>query len=95
MNSAPACSSAYQACLVYELEKRGLTVVAQVPVPLIYDGQQLVDVGYRIKAVEAIAPVHGAQLVSYLKLSGRRLGLLLHFNVDQLRDGIVRRITRL
>lgn len=99
--------SSYQACLMYELQKRGFSVEAQVPVPLIYNGQQLVDVGYRIdilvenelvieiKSVEAIAPVHRAQLVSYLKLSGRRLGLLLNFNVEQLRDGIVRRVNRL
>jgi GxxExxY protein len=73
-------------------------------VPLVYDGQKLADVGYRIdllaegelvievKSVEAIAPVHKAQLVSYLKLSGKRIGLLLNFNVVHLRDGIVRRV---
>ena len=92
---------------MYELQKPGFSVGAQVPVPLIYDGQQLVNVGYRIdilvenelvieiKSVEAIAPVHRAQLVSYLKLSGRRLGLLVNFNVDQLREGIVRRVYQL
>jgi GxxExxY protein len=76
-------------------------------VPLVYDGQKLADVGYRIdlleegelvlevKSVEAIAPVHKAQLVSYLKLSGKRLGLLLNFNVVHLRCGIVRRVNGL
>lgn len=99
--------SSYQACLLYELHKRGLNVEAQVPVPLVYDGQQLLNVGYRIdilverelvievKSVEAIAPVHRAQLLSYLRLSGRRLGLLLNFNVELLRDGIIRRVNRL
>lgn len=99
--------SSYQACLMYELNKRGLAVEAQVPVPLVYDGQHLLDVGYRIdilverelvieiKSIEAIAPVHRAQLLSYLRLSGRRLGLLLNFNVELLRDGIVRRVNRL
>ena len=94
--------SSYVACLKYELEKRGLRVECEVPVPLVYDGQRLNDVGYRmdllvcrelvieVKALEAIAPVHEAQLVSYLKHSGRRLGLLLNFNVTHMRDGICR-----
>ena len=96
--------SAYKACLVYELSKRGIESSVEVPVPLIYDQTKLGDVGYRIdilvagelvvevKALEAIAPVHGAQLVSYLKLSGRRLGLLINFNTVSLRDGIFRRV---
>jgi GxxExxY protein len=96
--------STYKACLAYELSKRGIRMALEVPVPLVYDGQKLSDVGYRIdilaegelvievKSVEAIAPVHRAQLVSYLKLSGKRLGLLLNFNVVHLRDGIVRRV---
>ncbi len=99
--------STYSACLKYELEKRGLTVRAEVPVPIVYDGQKLVDVGYRIdllvsnelvievKALEAIAPVHEAQLLSYLKHSQRRLGLLLNFNVTHMRDGIYRKVNRL
>ena len=77
--------SSYTACLKYELEKRGLRVQAQMPVPVVYDGQQLVDVGYRIdlmvagelvievKALEAIAPVHLAQLLSYLMHSSDAL----------------------
>jgi GxxExxY protein len=96
--------STYKACLAYELAKRGIGSLLEVPVPLVYDGQKLSDVGYRIdllaegelvievKSVEAIAPVHKAQLVSYLKLSGKRIGLLLNFNVVHLRDGIVRRV---
>ena len=99
--------SAYRACLVYELRKLGLEVRTEVPVPLVYDGVKLGDTGYRsdvllpgereveLKAVEAIAPVHTAQLVSYLKLADRRLGLLLNFNVLRLQDGICRRVNRL
>lgn len=96
--------SAYKACLQFELEKRGLKVAAEVPVPVVYAGQKLADVGYRIdllvedhvvieiKALEAIAPVHKAQLLSYLRLAKKRVGLLLNFNVEHLRDGITRRI---
>ena len=99
--------SAYKACLVYELQKAGLQVETEVPVPMIYDQTQLLDVGYRIdilvekevvleiKAVEALAPVHGAQLVSYLKLAKRRVGLLINFNVVHLKDGIRRRVNGL
>jgi GxxExxY protein len=96
--------STYLACMKYELEKRGLEVAAEVPLPVVYDGHRLVDVGYRIdllvvneviveiKAVEAIAPVHQAQLLSYLKHSNRRVGLLLNFNVTHLKEGIHRRV---
>jgi GxxExxY protein len=99
--------SAYKACLVYELKKRGIETSVEVPVPLVYHEEKLGDVGYRIdilvagevvievKALEAIAPVHCAQLVSYLKLSGRRLGLLINFNTASLRDGIYRRVNGL
>jgi GxxExxY protein len=96
--------SAYKACLVYELNKRGIETSVEVPVPLVYDHNKLADVGYRmdilvagelvieVKALEAIAAIHGAQLVSYLKLSGRRLGLLINFNTVSLKDGIYRRV---
>ncbi len=96
--------STYQACLAYELTKRGLRVQQQIPVPVIYDRQKLLDVGYRLdllvnetvvlelKTVEAIAPVHRAQLLSYLRHSGKRVGLLINFNVVRLRDGIVRQV---
>jgi GxxExxY protein len=99
--------SAYTACLVYELRKAGLSISTEVPVPIVYDGVKLTDVGYRIdilvekelvievKCMETIAPVHLSQLISYLKLSDRRLGLLLNFNVESFRDGIYRRVNRL
>ena len=98
--------SAYTACLVYELRKSGLDVKTEVPVPVVYDGTKLADVGFRIdilvanelvievKALETIAPVHVAQLVSYLKLADRRIGLLLNFNVEHFRDGIKRRVNQ-
>ena len=94
--------SSYKACLAFELAAAGLLIQVEAPVPLIYAGQKLADVGYRIdilvegelvleiKALEAIAPVHKAQLLSYLRLSDKRLGLLLNFNVVHLRDGIWR-----
>jgi GxxExxY protein len=93
--------STYTACLQYELRKAGLRSDAQVGLPVVYDGVKL-DIGYRIdllvedlvivelKSVEAIAPVHQAQIISYLKLSGRSLGLLINFNVPHLKDGIKR-----
>jgi GxxExxY protein len=95
--------SAYEACLAYELRKVGLNVETQVPLPVVYEGVRL-DVGYRIdlivagvvivelKSVDAIAPIHKAQLLSYLKLSGRKVGLLLNFNVVHLRDGLTRMV---
>lgn len=93
--------SAYEACLLYELRKRGLRVESQVPLPVVYESVKL-EVGYRIdllvenvivvelKACESIAPVHRIQLLSYLKLSNKPLGLLLNFHVPLMRDGIVR-----
>lgn len=99
--------SAYCACLAHELKVDGLRVMIEVPVPVVYKGTRLADVGYRIdilveaelvievKSLDTIAPVHLAQLVSYLKLADKRLGLLLNFNVERLRDGIYRRVNRL
>ncbi len=93
--------STYTACLQHELKKAGLRSDAQVGSPVVYDGVKL-DLGYRIdllvedlvivelKSVDAIAPVHQAQIISYLKLSGRSLGLLINFNVAHLKDGIKR-----
>ncbi|HMF58564.1 MAG TPA: GxxExxY protein [Pyrinomonadaceae bacterium] len=93
--------SAYEACLVHELRKAGMKVEAQVCLPVVYDGVTI-DVGYRIdllvenmvivelKAVERLLPIHQAQLLSYLKLSGKKVGLLINFNVLHLRDGIKR-----
>lgn len=93
--------SAYEACLAHELRKQGLKVETQVQLPVIYEGVRI-DLGYRIdllveetvivelKAVEAINKVHEAQLISYLKLSGRHVGLLINFHVARLKDGLKR-----
>jgi GxxExxY protein len=93
--------SAYETCLVYELEKAGLTVERQCSLPVVYKEIQL-DQGYRIdlwvnrqvvvelKAVEEITPRHEAQLLSYLKFSGCAVGLLINFNVKLLKEGIRR-----
>jgi GxxExxY protein len=98
--------STYQACLQYELGKRGLAVSAQVALPVVYD-RVTIDLGYRLdlvvdelvivelKAVEAIHPTHKAQLLSYLRLSGKRVGLLLNFNVVHFKDGIFRVVNQL
>lgn len=95
--------SAYEVCLAHELEKRELSVLRQVPMPVAYDSVKL-DAGYRIdlivnrdvivevKSVEALAPVHDAQVLTYLRLSGRRLGLLINFNAALLKQGIRRMI---
>lgn len=93
--------SAYEACLAHELQKRGLKAETQVGLPVEYDGVQL-EHGYRIdilvenqvivelKCVSEFHPVHEAQLLSYLKLSNRKIGLLINFNVLRLKDGIKR-----
>jgi GxxExxY protein len=93
--------NAYLACLKYELGKRGLQVREQVGLPVVYDGVRM-DLGYRLdmlveeqvivelKAVDRLTQVHEAQLLSYLRLSGRKLGLLINFNVAHLKDGIKR-----
>jgi GxxExxY protein len=93
--------SAYEACLTYELRKRGLTVVVQQPLPIVYDGFRF-DVGYRIdllvedsivvelKAVAKMLPLYDAQLLSYVKLAGKRVGLLINFHELHLKDGIKR-----
>jgi GxxExxY protein len=97
--------SAYQFCLAHELRNRGFGVATEVALPVIYEGQRL-EVGYRIdlvvearvvvevKSVEAIHPIHEAQLLSYMRLSGIRVGLLINFNVLRLRDGIKRMVDR-
>lgn len=93
--------SAYEACLAHELQKRGLKAETQVGLPVEYDGVQL-ELGYRIdilvenqvivelKCVSDFHPIHEAQLLSYLKLSNRKIGLLINFNVLRLKDGIKR-----
>jgi GxxExxY protein len=95
--------SAYQACLVYELKKKGLNVEVEKPLPLIYEEVKL-ECGYRIdilvenkvvielKTVEAFTDVHTAQVLTYLKLSGCKVGLLLNFHTKSLKNGIKRLI---
>src|SRR5262245_8292929 len=93
--------SAYEACLVYELRKRGVKVEPQVPLPVVYETVCL-DCGYRLdlvvedevvvelKAVDELVGIHEAQLLTYLKLSGKKVGLLINFNVVHLKNGIKR-----
>ena len=95
--------SAYEACLVFELYERGFQVERQKPLSLVYRGRRL-DCGYRIdllvegevivevKAVERLDPVHGAQLLSYLRLSGCKVGLVINFNVKWLVSQGVKRV---
>ncbi len=97
--------SAYEACLVYEIRKRGFGVETQVGLPIRYEEVEL-EVGYRIdilvescvvvelKAVEEVTRIHEAQLLSYLKMSGNKVGLLLNFNVPKFKDGIKRLVNR-
>lgn len=93
--------STYRACLFYEIIQRGLRVEREKSLPVVYKGVSL-DCGYRVdiivedvvlvelKVVEKLAPIHIAQLLTYLKLSGREVGLILNFDVRFLRDGIRR-----
>jgi GxxExxY protein len=93
--------STYTACLQYELGRMGVESATQVGLPVVYCGVKL-ELGYRmdllaenlvvveIKSVDAVSPVHHAQILSYLKLSGKSIGLLINFNVVHLKDGIKR-----
>jgi GxxExxY protein len=93
--------SAYEECLHYELDKAGFEVIKQKPMPLVYEEKKL-ELGYRIdllveskviieiKSVDEVNPVHFAQLMTYLKLSKCRIGFLINFNVQSLKDGIQR-----
>jgi GxxExxY protein len=95
--------SAYRECLRYELLQRGYEVLQEVPLPLTYKDVKL-DCGYRldllvndaviveIKSVESLAPIHEAQLLSYLKIAGGKIGLLLNFNVTMLKHGGIKRL---
>ena len=95
--------SAYEACLEHELRRRQHKVLRQVTLPVIFEGVKI-DLGYRLdlliddlvvvelKACEAVSPIHKAQLTSYLRLSGRHLGLLINFHVTRLKDGIIRQV---
>jgi len=98
--------SVYQKCLAYELEKLGLKVQCELPLPVHYD-EIKIDAGFRVdmivddaviienKTVDKIAPIHEAQLLTYLKLARIRLGFLLNWNVTLMKDGIKRMINRL
>jgi GxxExxY protein len=98
--------SAYEECLCHELQLRKIVYERQKPLPVVYKGVNL-DCGYRLdvvvenaiilelKAVEKIEPIHQAQLLTYLKLSGLKLGLVLNFNVSVMKDGIVRIVNEL
>jgi GxxExxY protein len=89
--------SAYHACLSFELREAGFRIDEQVPLPIIYRDVKL-DCGYRmdfvvedeVKAMEQLAPVHHAQLLSYLRRADKRIGLLINFHVRMLKDGIRR-----
>jgi GxxExxY protein len=96
--------STYEACLLFELRQGGIAAEAQVSLPVLYKGAR-VETGYRIdllveksliveiKALEQILPIHTAQLLTYLKLSGLRVGLLINFNVTLLKNGITRLVS--
>jgi GxxExxY protein len=98
--------SAYEACLAFELTERGLKVEQQKPLPVVYR-EVRVDCGYRLdllvedsvivelKSVDQLAPIHDAQLLSYLRLANLQVGLLINFNVKVLTDGIRRRVNHL
>lgn len=93
--------SVYERCLCYELQKRGLRFEAQKALPIVYDGLKI-DGGLRLdlfvankvvvelKAIDSLLPIHEAQLLTYLRLSNTRLGLLLNFNVTLIKNGIKR-----
>lgn len=95
--------SPYKECLRYELVQRGYDAPKEVPLPLIYNGTKL-DCGYRmdllvndavimeVKSVESLGPIHQAQLLSYLKIFGGKIGLLLNFNVKILKHGGIKRL---
>lgn len=95
--------SAYEACLCHELALRGIPFQRQVELPVEYKGVRL-ECGYRmdllvndtvvieIKCVESVLPVHKAQLLTYLKLSGKRVGLIINFHTRLLREGLVRMV---
>lgn len=98
--------SAYQHCLAYELRNRGRSVLTEIILPIFYDNQQI-DAGYRIdmlvedrviienKVVDAILPIHNAQIITYLKLKNCHLGFLLNWNVVLMKNGIKRVVNNL
>ena len=98
--------SVYEAIMAHELSKRGLTVIRQQPIPLVHEDIRM-GVGFRadliignqvvveIKSIEAIGPVHKKQLLTYLRLADKRLGLLINFNVELIKNGISRVVNQL
>ena len=98
--------SVYETALTYELRNAGLDVKAQVPLPMIYKGVAM-EVGFRmdllianrviveVKSVDSVLEVHHMQLLTYLKLSGHKLGLLINFNVPRVKEGIFRKVNGL
>lgn len=98
--------SVYETALIYELRSAGLDVKAQVPLPMMYKGVAM-EVGFRmdllvanrvvveVKSVDAVSEVHHMQLLTYLKLSGHKLGLLINFNVSRVKEGIFRKVNGL
>ncbi len=106
-NTGPGLlESAYEQCLCHELYKSGIPFELQKPVPMNYKGTRL-DCGYRIdllvdgrlvvelKAVEKVLPIHEAQLLTYLRLGGWKVGLIVNFNVRVLKEGITRKVVEL
>lgn len=98
--------SVYVAALCHELEKRGCKVKVEIPVPVVYDNVKL-ELGFRIdilvdnkvvievKSVENIAEVHHKQILTYLRLTGLKLGILVNFNVNNIKEGIFRKVNNL
>ncbi|MBX7171088.1 MAG: GxxExxY protein [Pyrinomonadaceae bacterium] len=98
--------SVYQAALAYELRKRGLKVITELPIPVIYEEVKL-ELGFRAdllvenkvivetKSIEALAPIHGKVLLTYLRLADKKLGLLINFNVELIKNGIKRVVNNL
>lgn len=98
--------SVYEAALFFEISKSGLSVQSQVPIPVFYENCKL-EVGFRadiivekkviieIKSIDAIVPVHKKQLLTYLRISNMKLGLLINFNVELLKEGITRIVNNL
>jgi len=98
--------SVYETTLAYELTKRGLTVRRQQAMPVVYESVRM-DIGFRadlivadkviveIKSIEAVSPVHRKQLLTYLRLTDKRLGLLINFNVELIKDGLTRVVNNL
>ncbi|MDH4058657.1 MAG: GxxExxY protein [Cyclobacteriaceae bacterium] len=98
--------SVYEAALAYELKREGLKVRTQVPIPVVYENQHL-ELGFRIdilvneivvieiKSIDLIHDVHHKQVITYLKLSGKKLGLLVNFNTDSISESIIRKVNGL